>query len=51
MRAMDSFRRGESGEFAMVDLNEAIAALGEILGISFDDAILSRIFEKFCIGK
>lgn len=49
--ARRAFASGVSGEFVMVDLGEAIASLGEILGLALDDAILSRIFSRFCIGK
>jgi tRNA modification GTPase len=35
----------------VVDMNEAIAALREILGIEINESILDRIFQKFCIGK
>lgn len=34
-----------------MDLNEAISALKDILGIQIDESILDRIFQKFCIGK
>ncbi len=39
------------GELVMVDLREAIEALGEILGVETGDAILDRVFSAFCLGK
>ncbi|MBN1866200.1 tRNA uridine-5-carboxymethylaminomethyl(34) synthesis GTPase MnmE [Candidatus Sumerlaeota bacterium] len=50
-RAHDAFARRESGECAMIDLNEALDSLGAILGLTLDDAVLSRVFNRFCIGK
>jgi tRNA modification GTPase len=40
-----------SAEFLAVDLQEAQAALGEIVGSHTADDILERIFNQFCIGK
>ena len=40
-----------SGELVMIDLREAIEALGEIIGESIGEEILDRIFAAFCIGK
>jgi len=34
-----------------VDLNEAISALNEVIGIGMNDSILDRVFQNFCIGK
>lgn len=42
---------GASGEFVMIDLRDAIAALDELLGTRIDDEILDRVFSRFCIGK
>lgn len=33
------------------DLRDALAALGRITGRAVDDAVLDRIFERFCVGK
>jgi tRNA modification GTPase len=50
-RARRSFAESASGEFTMIDLRDALDSLGEIIGETVDDAILSRIFSKFCVGK
>lgn len=50
-RARKAFAGGLSGEFVMVDLREAILALGDILGERLDEQILDRVFSTFCLGK
>ena len=47
----DSISKGLSGEFISVDLRNAEANLGEIIGEVTTDDILNNIFMKFCIGK
>jgi tRNA modification GTPase len=49
--ARRTFGEGRSGEFTMVDLKETLDALGRILGEETGDAVLDRIFNRFCIGK
>ncbi len=38
-------------DMCAVDLENAAAFLGEIVGLSVSDEVISRIFEKFCLGK
>jgi len=42
---------GMSPEFMAIDLDEALAAVGEITGETTPDDVLEQIFEAFCIGK
>ncbi|MFP6581351.1 MAG: tRNA uridine-5-carboxymethylaminomethyl(34) synthesis GTPase MnmE [Candidatus Hydrogenedentota bacterium] len=59
----DSLRRGiealkrlqgnydTSPEFMSIDMDDALAALGEITGETTPDEVLGHIFNSFCIGK
>ena len=49
--ALESLRQNRAAEFVAADLNEAKAALEEIVGVVANDDILERIFSDFCIGK
>jgi tRNA modification GTPase len=42
---------GEGSELVMIDLRDALAALDELLGLTAHEAVLDRIFERFCLGK
>ena len=42
---------GEPGEIVALELREALAAIGEVLGRSVGDDLLERIFSRFCVGK
>lgn len=49
--AQTTIENGFPADLVQVDLERAIAHLGEIVGQSVSDEIISRIFEKFCLGK
>lgn len=38
-------------ELVAVEIREAIASLGEVVGAFYTDDLLDRIFSRFCIGK
>jgi tRNA modification GTPase len=50
-KALDSSEAGLSPEFLAVDLRGALDSLGLIIGATYTDDILERIFNDFCIGK
>ena len=50
-RAMDALLGGLDQDFAALDINEAIYALGEIDGKTVSEDIVSAVFHNFCVGK
>jgi len=50
-RALESIAARLSPEFMAVDLRGALDSLGLIIGATYTDDILERIFNDFCIGK
>lgn len=46
-----SIESGMSEDFYSVDLMNAYAALGKIIGEEVGDDLVNEIFEKFCMGK
>ena len=42
---------GLSPEYISVDLNEALRAMGEVIGAIGVEQILDSVFGQFCIGK
>ncbi len=50
-QALNSVDNGLSLEFIAQDLKDALANLDKLLGRSFSEDLLDRIFSDFCIGK
>ena len=51
MSAAQCAREGAPSELAAADLRAALDSLGEIVGKTDSEAVLDKIFSKFCIGK
>ena len=49
--AFESLRSGCSEELIAVDINFALEHMGLVLGKSFEEDLLDKIFGQFCIGK
>ncbi len=50
-RARTAFGDGLSGEYVAVDLDQALRAVGEVIGVVDVEQILDSVFSQFCIGK
>ena len=50
-RALETAGRGMSPELIALDLRDALDHLGMIIGATYTEDILERIFSDFCIGK
>jgi tRNA modification GTPase len=50
-KALESISANLSPEFAAVDLRAALDSLGLIIGATYTEDIIERIFSDFCIGK
>jgi tRNA modification GTPase len=50
-KVLDSMHSGLSPEFIALDLRAALDSLGIIVGATYTEDILERIFNDFCIGK
>ena len=50
-RVQEGLQMQISGEFLSIDLQDCLAALGEITGQITSQEVLNNIFGKFCIGK
>jgi tRNA modification GTPase len=49
--SLKSSLEADQPDLMAMDLKEAWQALGEITGTTVSEAIIDRIFEKFCLGK
>ena len=50
-RAWAALTDGLSPEYVAVDLDQALRALGEVIGVVDVEQILDSVFSQFCIGK
>ena len=50
-RAREALEAGVTPDALLTDVEEALAALGELTGQNVREDIVARIFSKFCVGK
>ncbi|MEB3177403.1 MAG: tRNA uridine-5-carboxymethylaminomethyl(34) synthesis GTPase MnmE, partial [Synechococcus sp.] len=50
-RSQEAAQQQLPWDFWTIDLREAIRCLGEITGAEISEAVLDRVFSRFCIGK
>ena len=49
--ALSDYQNGITLDAVLIGLEDALSALGEITGQTLREALLSQIFERFCVGK
>ncbi len=50
-RSLDGLRLGLTPDMVLIDVEEAMEAMGEVTGATVREDITARIFERFCVGK
>lgn len=50
-RVLEGMEQGMPSDILYVDLEETLAALGEITGSTVQEEIVGQVFERFCVGK
>lgn len=49
--AENALRNGLTADLVLLDVEESMAALGELTGRTIREDIAARIFDRFCVGK
>ena len=50
-RAVSAIRHGITPDAVLTDVEQAMQAMGELIGKNVREDITQRIFERFCVGK
>ncbi len=50
-RSLRGLRLGLTPDMVLIDVEEAMEAMGEVTGATVREDITARIFERFCVGK
>ena len=50
-RSLKGLRSGLTPDMVLIDVEEAMEAMGEVTGATVREDITARIFERFCVGK
>ncbi len=51
LRALQGLKLSLTPDMVLIDIEEAMEAMGEVTGATVRDDITARIFERFCVGK
>ena len=49
--AISAFEGGIPQDMISIDIEKAISALGEIVGLTVSEEVVDKIFHNFCLGK
>lgn len=50
-KSLPLLKKDDSPDLIALELQISIRALYEILGLTFDDQVMDRVFKEFCLGK
>ena len=50
-QSLKGLRLGQTPDMVLIDIEEAMEAMGEVTGATVREDITARIFERFCVGK
>ena len=50
-RSLQGLRTGLTPDMVLIDVEQAMEAMGEVTGSTVREDITARIFERFCVGK
>ncbi len=51
LRALQGLKLGLTPDMVLIDVEQAMEAMGEVTGATVREDITARIFERFCVGK
>ena len=51
LRALQGLKLGQTPDAVLLDVEEAMEAMGEVTGATVREDITARMFERFCVGK
>ena len=51
LRSLKGLKMGMTPDMVLIDVEEAMEAMGEVTGATVREDITARIFERFCVGK
>ena len=51
LHALQGLKLGQTPDALLLDVEEAMEAMGEVTGATVREDITARIFERFCVGK
>ena len=51
MNGLNSLKNGIPMDMIESDLRNCYDLLGEIIGDTYDEAVIDRLFRDFCVGK
>ena len=50
-KSQELMEKNESPEFIAFEMQSALKSIYELLGRTYDDQVMDKVFNEFCIGK